>query len=40
MKARDHAAIVKPAEDYVRCEIQYALRPNSGICVIPVLLGG
>ena len=39
LKARDHAAIVKPAEDYVRFEIQNALRSNSGIRVIPVLLG-
>ena len=39
LRARDHAAIVKPAEDYVRFEIQHALRPNSGIRVIPVLLG-
>jgi SIR2-like domain/TIR domain len=39
LKARDHEAIVKPAEDYVRFEIQHALRPNSGIVVIPVLLG-
>jgi hypothetical protein len=39
LKARDHAAIVKPADDYVRFEIQYALRPNSGILVIPVRLG-
>jgi hypothetical protein len=39
MKARDQAAIVEPAEDYVRWEIRYALRPNSGIWVIPVLMG-
>jgi hypothetical protein len=39
MKAREQAAIVQPAEDYVRYEVQYALRPNSGICVIPVLVG-
>jgi hypothetical protein len=39
MKAREQAAIVQPAEDYVRFEIQYALRPNSGISVIPVLIG-
>jgi SIR2-like domain/TIR domain len=39
MKARDQAAIVEPAEDYVRWEIQYALRPTSGIWVIPVLMG-
>ena len=39
MKARDQAAIVKPAEDYVRFEIQRALRPDSGVWVIPVLVG-
>jgi SIR2-like domain/TIR domain len=39
LKARDHAAIAKSAEDYVRSEIQYALKPNSGIRVIPILLG-
>jgi hypothetical protein len=39
MKARDHAAIVEPAEDYVQWEIRYALRPSSGIRVIPVLMG-
>lgn len=39
LKARDQAAIVHPAEDYVRYEIQYALKPNSGIRVIPVLVG-
>ena len=39
MKSREQAAIVQPAEDYVRFEIQHALRPNSGIYVIPVLLG-
>jgi hypothetical protein len=39
MKEREQAAIVKPAEDYVRLEIQQALRPDSGIYVIPVLVG-
>jgi SIR2-like domain/TIR domain len=39
MKARDQAAVVEPAEDYVRWEIQYALRPSTGIRVIPVLMG-
>ena len=39
MKARDRAAIVEPAEDYVQWEIRYALRPSSGISVIPVLMG-
>ena len=39
LKAREQAAIVQPTEDYVRFEIEYALRPDSGICVIPVLMG-
>jgi hypothetical protein len=39
MKARDQAAIVEPAEDYVRWEIRNALRPSSGAWVIPVLMG-
>ena len=39
MRERDQAAIVQPAQDYVRSEIQLALRPNSGIHVIPVLVG-
>ena len=39
MRAREQAAIVHPTEDYVRSEIQRALRPNSGIYVIPVLVG-
>lgn len=39
MKERGHAAIVEPAEDYVRWEVRYALRPSSGIRVIPVLMG-
>ena len=39
MTARDQAAVVRPTEDYVRSEIQLALRPNSGIRVIPVLVG-
>jgi hypothetical protein len=39
MKAREQAAIVHPTEDYVRFEIQHALRPNSGVYVIPVLVG-
>ena len=30
MKAREQAAIVQPAEDYVRFEIEYALRPRLG----------
>ena len=38
-RTRDQAATVQPAEDYVRSEIQLALRPNSGIQVIPVLVG-
>ena len=39
MRAREHASLVQPAKDFVRHEIQEALRPDSGICVIPVLLG-
>lgn len=39
LKARDHEAIVDPAEDYMRSEIEYALKPDSGIRVIPVLMG-
>jgi hypothetical protein len=39
LKDRDQEAIVQPAEDYVRFEIEYALKPDSGICVIPVLMG-
>jgi SIR2-like domain/TIR domain len=39
LKAREQQAIVQPAQDYVRYEIEYALRPDSGICVIPVLMG-
>ena len=39
MKAREQAAVVQPTEDYARSEIQQALRPNSGIHVIPVLVG-
>jgi hypothetical protein len=39
MKAREQAAVAQPAEDYVRVEIEYALKPNSGIWVIPVLVG-
>lgn len=39
LKDRDQEAIVQPAEDYVRFEIEYALKPGSGICVIPVLMG-
>ena len=39
MRERGHAAMAHPTVDYVRFEIQYALRSNSGICVIPVLVG-
>jgi SIR2-like domain/TIR domain len=39
MRTRNQAAAVHPAEDYVRSEIQRALRPSSGIQVIPVLVG-
>jgi hypothetical protein len=39
MKSREQEAVAQPAEDYVRFEIEYALKPNSGIWVIPVLVG-
>jgi hypothetical protein len=38
MRAREQE-ILHPAEDFVRSEIQRVLRPNSGIRVIPVLIG-
>ena len=31
MKTREQAAVARPTEDYVRFEIEYALRPDSGI---------
>ena len=39
MRAREQGAIAQSTEDSVRSEIQLALRPNSGIQVIPVLVG-
>ena len=39
MRTREEAAVAEPAEDYVRFEIEYALKRNSGINVIPVLMG-
>lgn len=39
MTARDQAAVVHPDTDWVRYEIQRALRPNSGTRVVPVLVG-
>ncbi|HET6869831.1 MAG TPA: SIR2 family protein [Solirubrobacteraceae bacterium] len=39
MKARAEAAVADPKEDYVRIEIEYALRRRSGLRVIPVLIG-
>ncbi len=39
LKEREQAAVAQPAEDYVLAEIEYALKPNSGIWVIPVLVG-
>jgi len=39
MAARDQAAFVSPATDWVQYEIERALRRDSGICVIPVLIG-
>src|SRR5205814_1405048 len=38
-RAREQAALGEPEEDYVRFELEYALRGNSGIHVVPVLLG-
>lgn len=38
-QARERAAVGEPEEDYVRFELEYALKGNSGIHVIPVLLG-
>jgi hypothetical protein len=38
MRDRGREAIVQPAEDYVASEILRALRPNSGISVIPVFI--
>lgn len=39
MRTREQASFVQPTEDYVRFELHTALRPNSGIEVIPVLVG-
>jgi hypothetical protein len=39
MNERDQASVVDPAQDYVRFEIEYAIKPDSGITVIPVLMG-
>lgn len=39
LKERMQSAFIESAKDYVRFEIEYALRPNSGIRVIPVLMG-
>jgi hypothetical protein len=39
MKARAAAAVADPADDYVRIEIEYALKRWSGLRVIPVLVG-
>jgi SIR2-like domain/TIR domain len=39
MNARARERAVRPAEDYVRFEIEYALQRRSGIRVIPVLVG-
>jgi len=39
MKMREQGAVAEPAEDYVRFEIEYALKRDSGIDVIPVLVG-
>jgi hypothetical protein len=40
LKERERAAAAaQPAQDYVRFEIEYALKPNSGISIIPILVG-
>jgi hypothetical protein len=39
MRTREEASVAEPAEDYVRFEIEYALKRNSGLKVIPVLVG-
>jgi SIR2-like domain/TIR domain len=39
LKEREQASYLDLTEDYVRMEIEYALRPNSGILLIPVLVG-
>jgi hypothetical protein len=39
MKAREQDAVARPAEDYVRLEIEYALRRSARVRVIPVLVG-
>jgi hypothetical protein len=39
MRTREEASVAQPAEDYVRFEIEYALKRNSGLRVIPVLVG-
>jgi SIR2-like domain/TIR domain len=39
MRAREQAALDNPEEDHVRSEILRAIKPNSGIHVIPVLVG-
>ena len=39
IRTRQEASVAEPAEDYVRFEIEYALKRNSGIYVIPVLVG-
>jgi SIR2-like domain/TIR domain len=38
-RAREQAAVGEPAEDYVRFELEYALKNSSETHVIPVLLG-
>jgi SIR2-like domain/TIR domain len=39
LKAREEASVAEPSQDYVRFEIEHALERNSGIDVIPVLVG-
>jgi SIR2-like domain/TIR domain len=38
LKTRLHAGSVDPTEDYVRFEIEYALKRRSGVTVVPVLI--
>jgi hypothetical protein len=39
LKTREEASVAEPVEDYVRLEIESALKRNSGIKVLPVLVG-
>jgi SIR2-like domain/TIR domain len=39
LRTREEASVAEPVEDYVRMEIESALKRNSGIKVLPVLVG-